>query len=119
MRLDHLILSSSGLHPQEAVASDHKIAVRRDGGQVDGQVDRYVATNHQSQRVIRRTRIESAHFSISTARASNVFPGGNSEEATPVPIPNTEVKLSRADGTAGATLWESRSLPGSFRTARF
>ena len=47
-----------------------------------------------------------------------VFPGGNSGEATPVPIPNTEVKLSRADGTAGATLWESRSLPGFFPTAR-
>jgi len=40
------------------------------------------------------------------------FPGGNSGEATPVPIPNTEVKLARADGTAGASLWESRTLPG-------
>ena len=40
------------------------------------------------------------------------FPGGNTGEVTPVPIPNTEVKLSRADGTAGATLWESRTLPG-------
>ena len=47
-----------------------------------------------------------------------VFPGGNSGEATPVPIPNTEVKLSRADGTAGATLWESRTLPGFFPQAR-
>ena len=27
---------------------------------------------------------------------------------TPVPIPNTEVKPSKADGTLGATLWESR-----------
>ena len=41
-----------------------------------------------------------------------VFPGGYAEEATPVPIPNTEVKLFRADGTVGATLWESRTLPG-------
>ena len=40
------------------------------------------------------------------------FPGGNTGEVTPVPIPNTEVKLSRADGTAGASLWESRTLPG-------
>ena len=40
------------------------------------------------------------------------FPGGYTGEVTPVPIPNTEVKLSRADGTAGATLWESRTLPG-------
>ncbi len=40
------------------------------------------------------------------------FPGGYTGEVTPVPIPNTEVKLSRADGTAGASLWESRTLPG-------
>ncbi len=42
------------------------------------------------------------------------FPGDHSVEATPVPIPNTEVKLYRADDTAGVTLWESRSLPGLF-----
>ena len=41
-----------------------------------------------------------------------VFPGGYAEKVTPVPIPNTEVKLLWADGTAGATLWESRTLPG-------
>ena len=40
------------------------------------------------------------------------FPGDYGGEVTPVPIPNTVVKLSRADGTAGVTLWESRSLPG-------
>ena len=32
----------------------------------------------------------------------------DSQEDPPVPIPNTEVKLHGADGTAGATLWESR-----------
>jgi hypothetical protein len=37
--------------------------------------------------------------------------GGNGEEATPVPIPNTEVKLFSADGTAREAEWESRSLP--------
>ena len=36
------------------------------------------------------------------------FPGGYSGEATPVPIPNTEVKLSYADGTWDAGPWESR-----------
>ncbi len=40
------------------------------------------------------------------------FPGDFSGGATPVPIPNTEVKPSSADGTARATLWESRALPG-------
>ena len=41
-----------------------------------------------------------------------IFPGGHSGEETPVPIPNTEVKLPSADGTAGESLRESRSLPG-------
>ena len=30
---------------------------------------------------------------------------------TPVPIPNTEVKHTYADGTAWETVWESRSQP--------
>ena len=33
-------------------------------------------------------------------------------KVTPVPIPNTKVKLQCADGTAGVTLWESRLSPG-------
>ena len=37
--------------------------------------------------------------------------GDNSEEDTPVPIPNTEVKLFSADDTWRATAWESRTLP--------
>ena len=40
------------------------------------------------------------------------FPGGNGEGATPVPIPNTEVKPFSADGTARAAGWESRTPPG-------
>ena len=37
--------------------------------------------------------------------------GDPSEEAPPVPIPNTEVKLLSPDGTARASVWESRKLP--------
>ena len=37
--------------------------------------------------------------------------GGYSIEETPVPIPNTVVKLNRADGTARATVWKSKSPP--------
>ena len=37
--------------------------------------------------------------------------GDHSEKDTPVPIPNTEVKLLRADGTARETWWESRPSP--------
>ena len=49
------------------------------------------------------------------------FPGDDCEEVTPVPIPNTVVKLFHADGTWGLPPWESRSLPGLFfiRTLAF
>ena len=42
------------------------------------------------------------------------IPGDHAGGATPVPIPNTEVKSSRADDTAAARLWESRTLPGFY-----
>ena len=45
------------------------------------------------------------------------FPGGDRRGVTPVPMPNTAVKPSTADGTARVTVWESRSLPGFFRLA--
>src|SRR6186713_3183676 len=40
-------------------------------------------------------------------------PGDPSGEATPVPIPNTEVKLSSAEDTQGVAPRENRSSPGS------
>ena len=51
----------------------------------------------------------SLHHLITLNRA--VSDGGYSSEATPVPIPNTVVKLVCADGTAWATVWKSRSPP--------
>jgi hypothetical protein len=39
------------------------------------------------------------------------FLGDHGEGETPVPIPNTEVKPFSADGTAWATVRESRTLP--------
>ncbi len=41
--------------------------------------------------------------------------GGSFGGATPVPIPNTEVKPASADGTARVTVWESRSPPDNIR----
>ena len=38
----------------------------------------------------------------------------NGKEVTPVPIPNTEVKLLSADGSWGMRPCESRTLPGIF-----
>ena len=46
--------------------------------------------------------------------ADNIFPGAFSGGATPVPIPNTEVKLTRADGIDTAGYRESRSVPGLY-----
>ena len=37
--------------------------------------------------------------------------GGDSTEVTPVPIPNTVVKLLSADGTWRVTAWEIMSSP--------
>ncbi len=35
-------------------------------------------------------------------------------KVTPVPMPNTKVKLQSADGTAGEALWKSKSLPDEY-----
>ena len=40
--------------------------------------------------------------------------GGYRGEVTPDPIPNSEVKLAIANGTARETVWESRTPPDFF-----
>ncbi len=40
-----------------------------------------------------------------------IISGGYSVGETPVPIPNTAVKPTSADGTSPARDWESRSTP--------
>ena len=40
------------------------------------------------------------------------FSGNFTGRATPVPIPNTEVKPIEVDGTMVTRPWESRTLPG-------
>ena len=39
------------------------------------------------------------------------YSGDYNREATPVPIPNTEVKLSSAEDTWLVTTWENKSSP--------
>ena len=55
-------------------------------------------------------------MSLDRVRAENTptHSGGDIEEATPDPFPNSEVKLLGADGTARETWWESRTPPGTF-----
>ena len=64
------------------------------------------------------TRERISHYSLLTSNflrkiysVKNV-PGGHTGGAPPVPIPNTEVKPSKADVTAAERQWESRTLPG-------
>lgn len=54
----------------------------------------------------------SATLRLRARARTHKFPGGYGRRATPDPIPNSVVKPPCADGTAGATLWESRTLPG-------
>ena len=51
-------------------------------------------------------------------RQNPSFAGGFSDRAPPVPIPNTAVKPISAHGTAGATLWKSRSSPALYLASR-
>ena len=57
----------------------------------------------------RRSRGPRASVSLPSHRFIHPFVRDESEEALPDPIPNSEVKLLSADGTAGVTRWESRS----------
>ena len=44
--------------------------------------------------------------------------GDRSEGVPPVPIPNTAVKPLSPDGTACASVWESRKSPNSYRSQK-
>ena len=60
---------------------------------------------------------KSARYQI--VKIASEFFGGNCEEVTPVPIPNTAVKLLSADGTAREAVWESRTPPKIFYKSPF
>ena len=47
------------------------------------------------------------------------FSGGNDEKVTPVPIPNTAVKLLSADDTWLVTARKSKSLPDLYQSPVF
>ena len=67
--------------------------------------------------LLRRARVRSPTTPCARFNGPSRFVGDNCVEATPVPIPNTAVKLYSADGTAGAARWESTSSPTSCREA--
>ena len=57
-------------------------------------------------------------YALNSIAVKAAMSSDNAEEATPVPIPNTEVKLLRADGTWTAGSRESRSSLGKRRKTR-
>ncbi len=64
-------------------------------------------------------RMPSAHIHLTTQLVSVILSsqlGDDGGGDTPVPIPNTTVKPSSADGTWTAGSWESRTLPGRNRS---
>jgi hypothetical protein len=60
----------------------------------------------------RAPRAPSRRRRVTSSQQKN--PGDSSGEATPVPIPNTAVKLSSAEDTERAAFRENRSSPGFF-----
>ena len=58
------------------------------------------------------TSLDASPVLVDTSRLH--FSGGYTGGVTPDPIPNSEVKHSRADGTARSFLWESRTPPEFF-----
>ena len=63
----------------------------------------------------RRLALRELRGSHAETRPDATNPGDSSGEATPVPIPNTEVKLSSAEDTERAAFRENRSSPGFLR----
>ena len=53
--------------------------------------------------------VDGFQFPLPTSQSQAL--GDGSEGVPPVPIPNTEVKPFSPDGTARASVWESRTLP--------
>ena len=60
----------------------------------------------------RRLALRELRGSHAETRPDATNPGDSSGEAIPVPIPNTEVKLSSAEDTERAAFRENRSSPG-------
>ena len=61
-------------------------------------------------------RVQTDKLSVTSNWIANNF-GDYNREDPPVPIPNTEVKLSSAHDTWLETAWENRSLPNFYQSS--
>ena len=66
---------------------------------------------HSNPRFRATIEVKTADAAHKVSTRCHVFSGGYCGRATPDPIPNSVVKPSSVDGTAGETLWESRTPP--------
>ena len=62
-------------------------------------------------RVTKRMKARKSFRYIAAVESRGTRTGANDDEVPPVPIPNTEVKLVRAEDTWRETAWENRSVP--------
>ena len=65
-----------------------------------------------------RKHVTGHRFAKAKSSPAPKFSGGYYEKVTPVPIPNTEVKLLSADDTWLATTRESRSPPDLYENLK-
>ena len=86
------------------------IGIQSPGEIGNSDLQRTLGSTHTRGGVVNREN--SAITAPKSWRGRPNISGGYIEEAIPDPISNSEVKLFGADGTARATLWESRTLPG-------
>jgi hypothetical protein len=63
--------------------------------------------------IYRLASINIVMIALSRKNIRELPEGGSCGEVTPVPIPNTAVKFTSADGTDPVTDWKSRSPPSS------
>ena len=61
---------------------------------------------------LERSESRLARLVPTTRAVERTVSGGHGGGDTPVPIPNTAVKPTSADGTWGVAPWESRTPPG-------
>jgi hypothetical protein len=59
-----------------------------------------------------RYRLRNMFWRLNETQFAGVYSG----EATPDPIPNSEVKLASGDGSAVVTPWESSTMPAFYFT---
>ena len=89
-----------------------------DQGSVAGNRDRIHDMTHESK-IDDQSAPAPAMSGRARSQPNNIQtqrnPGDSSGEAIPVPIPNTEVKLSSAEDTERAAFRENRSSPGFLR----